>query len=63
METPVTIFIPGYSAGVAGDIPATNNAGGSAVFGMQTDDMPPVIWMFVFLVVGYVGLRMLLEGE
>lgn len=63
MESPVTIFIPGYSSGVAGDIPAINNAGGSAIFDMQTDGLPPVIWMFLFLIIGYVGLRMLLEGK
>ena len=61
-QNPVSVVIPGYSAGLNDDvIPATNNAGGASISDMRTDGLPPVVWMFIFLVVGYVGLRMLLE--
>lgn len=61
-QSPVSLVIPGYSAGLPqGMIPETNNAGGAAISDMRADGLPPVIWMFLFLVVGYVGLRLLLE--
>lgn len=62
MSGVVTVSIPGYAPGLAGQVRDTNDAG--AVQAAPTAGafrIPPVLWMFVFLVVGYVGLRMILE--
>ena len=58
----VSLVIPGYSD-APNSIPETNNAGGAAIQDMQATGLPPVVWMLVFLVTSYVGLRLLLEGE
>lgn len=59
--TPVLFSLVGYPPQeVPGGIPATNDAGGSMPVEANYT-IPPALWMFVFLVVGYVGLRMLME--
>ena len=57
----VAIEIPGYGVGLGNaGVPATNVAGG-AVQQQAKYSFPPVGWMFVFLIVGYVGLRLVME--
>lgn len=59
---PITTFdVPGYAAGLPQvGVPNTNDYGG--VSGLsQNYKIPPVFWMIVFLVIGYVGLRLLLD--
>lgn len=62
MNGVVTVSIPGYAPGLAGKVPDTNDAGAvQAAPATGSFRIPPVVWMFIFLVVGYVGLRMILE--
>lgn len=62
MNGVVSVAIPGYAPGLAGKIPAnTNDMGATSTAATQVLRIPPVVWMFVFLVVGYLGLKMLLE--
>ncbi len=59
--TPVMFALTGYPPSeVPGGVPSTNDAGGSLP-AQASYVIPPVVWMFVFLVVGYVGLRMMME--
>lgn len=59
--SPVMFSLAGYPPQEAGGgIPTTNDAGGSGPVA-QSYTIPPAVWMFVFLVVGYVGLRLLME--
>jgi hypothetical protein len=58
----VMAVIPGYDPSPNTRIPFTDNTGGSSVTDTKVDyKIPPVVWMFVFLVVGYVGLRLMME--
>lgn len=61
MQPVVTVQIPGYAPGLAGSIPAVKENGSMGTPETAALRIPPVVWMFVFLIVGYVGLRMLLE--
>ncbi len=57
----VALDIPGYAQGLNPGIPATNDVGASAGLQSANYKIPPVVWMIAFLVIGYVGLRMMLE--
>lgn len=57
---PVTLDVPGYAAGLHVGVPTTNDVGGYTGVS-QSFKIPPVVWMVVFLTVGYIGLRMLLD--
>lgn len=62
--TPFSFQIVGYppTHGIDAGVPSVNDAGVAGELATaQNFKIPPVIWMFVFLVVGYLGLRMLLE--
>lgn len=57
-----TFDVPGYGAGLQVGIPKANDLGGAtAAAGFTSQKVPPAVWMIVFLVVGYVGLRLLLD--
>jgi hypothetical protein len=58
-DNPVLIALPGYAEGLRGAIPTVAESGG--VEDQTSYKIPPVVWMFIFLVAGYVGLRMVLE--
>ncbi len=49
--------IPGYDVPDAYDTPETSDQQSQA----KPYKIPPVAWMIIFLVVGYFGLRMVLE--
>lgn len=61
MNSVVTVQIPGYAPGLAGSVPAVTDNGSLGAPETVGLRIPPVVWMFVFLVVGYVGLRMILD--
>lgn len=61
MNGVVALSIPGYGQGLGIGIPATNDLGGTAATQAVNYRIPPAVWMVVFLVLGYVGLRMILE--
>jgi hypothetical protein len=67
MPAPITTFqVPGYAEGLQVGVPTTNDLGGKATAGTPntsaaTTAFPPAVWMVIFLVVGYVGLRWLIE--
>jgi hypothetical protein len=58
-----TFQVPGYAEGLQTGMPITNDLGGKTTAGISNAKqiIPPTIWMIIFLVVGYVGLRFLLE--
>jgi hypothetical protein len=61
---PITTFqVTGYAEGLQTGIPITNDLGGKTTAGISNAKagLSPAIWMVIFLVVGYVGLRLLLE--
>lgn len=61
---PITTFdVPGYGAGLPQvGVPKTNDFGGVGAAGMSASyKFPPVLWMLIFLVGGYVGLRLLMD--
>lgn len=51
--------LTGYGDGIQGAIPTVSSAGGQQATPIYK--IPPVIWPFVFLIVGYLGLRMILK--
>lgn len=57
----VTLDVPGYSQGLGIGVPVTNDMGGATGLQAANYKIPPALWMVIFLVIGYVGLRMLLE--
>lgn len=67
MPTPNTIpfafQIVGYPpSGINSGVPSVNDTGAAATLTtLESYTIPPVVWMFIFLAVGYVGLRLLLE--
>ncbi len=51
--------LPGYAEGIPGAIPTVGSTGGQQPTPVYK--IPPGIWPFVFLIVGYLGLRMILK--
>lgn len=55
-----TLQIPGYSAPSDSDS-ALNDGNADKAQKEQSYKIPPLVWMVLFLVIGYAGIRMLLE--
>ena len=62
-QTPFSFALVGYPPdNISAPVPSVNDAGAAgALTTLESYTIPPVVWMFIFLAVGYVGLRMLLE--
>lgn len=60
MATIVTFDVPGYGEGLHVGVPKTNDMGGN-IGVSQNYKIPPAIWMIVFIVGAYIGLRMLMD--
>lgn len=60
-NSPVVISLPGYAQNLPGALPTISSNESSGIDSGTTYTIPPVIWMFIFLIAGYVGLRMMLE--
>jgi hypothetical protein len=63
MNQPNIVSIGLPSTSTPGQEPAVSST--SANTGKSVDEVaykfPPVVWMFIFLIAGYVGVRMVLE--
>jgi hypothetical protein len=53
------VNLKGYADDIPGAIPVVNSSGGQQPSPVYK--IPPGIWPFVFLIVGYLGLRMILK--
>jgi len=57
---PVSINVPGYAPQQESIVPvgeaATQTTGESVIY-----KIPPAVWIIVFLLVGYVGMRFIME--
>jgi hypothetical protein len=67
MPIPITtVQVPGYAEGIQVGVPTTNDLGGKTTAGTPNTSagvgtFPPAVWMVIFLVVAYVGLRWMIE--
>lgn len=59
MNVAAMVNLPGYGDSVPNAIPIVDSAGGQQPAPVYK--IPPVVWPFVFLIVGYLGIRMLIE--
>jgi len=55
--------IPGYNDATTGEPIGTDDAKETSGTTPKSYIIPPVLWMVIFLVVGYIGLTYLVEGE
>jgi len=55
--------IPGYNNTVTGEPIGTDDAKEASGTAPKNYMIPPVLWMVAFLIIGYVGLSFLVEGE
>lgn len=61
-ESVVMFNLPGgINDSVAPDNQGFDSPSGESVPAAQTYTIPPVVWVFFFLIVGYIGVRWVME--
>ena len=61
-ESPVMFQLPGgINDSVAPDNQGFDSPAGESVPAAATYTIPPVVWMLIFLIGGYIGLRWVME--